>query len=273
MDFEQVLNDTTNHKLDLVQGFPGISNKTVWVTADSVPPNVEVVTRYPLSEAHELRALVDCIRGKSSISFGLIVPEDSFMKPQMLSLEDGEHLRGELCAWNSSSMRIYRKPFDSSIACGKAKEIVFHTCLLTEGSVLSVFRNLKKETVHLTINGIEQKVSVGGCCPNFCYGYLRLSANGAGSKIRVTLVPRENEAYFKQLPSAKAARGCLRFFIGLGRVLLEVLGLGSLFSSVPANGNQVQEEVAEEPEPTTGPDAEHDPGSEPEGEASDPELE
>ena len=28
-------------------------------------------------------------------------------------------------------------------------------------------------------------------------------------------------AYFKQLPSAKAARGCLRFFIGLGRVLLE----------------------------------------------------
>lgn len=96
-------------------------------------------------------------------------------------------------AWNSSSMRIYRKPFDSSIACGKAKEIVFHTCSITEGSVLRVFRNLKKETVHLTINGIEQKVSVGGCCPNFCYGYLRLSANGAGSEIRVTLIPRENE--------------------------------------------------------------------------------
>ena len=94
-------------------------------------------------------------------------------------------------AWNSSSMRIYRKPFDSSIACGKAKEIVFHTCSITEGSILSVFRNLKKETVHLTINGFEQKVSIGGCWPNFCYGYLRLSANGGGSKIRVTLVPGE----------------------------------------------------------------------------------
>ena len=93
-------------------------------------------------------------------------------------------------AWNSSSKKIYRKSFDSSIACGEAKEIVFHTSLIT---VLSVFRDLKKETVHLTINGIEQKVSVGGCCPNFCYGYLRLSANGGGSKIRVTLVPRENE--------------------------------------------------------------------------------
>ena len=96
-------------------------------------------------------------------------------------------------AWNSSSKRIYRKLFDSSIACGKAKEIVFHTCLITEGSVLSVFRDLKNETVHLIINGIDQKVSIGGCCPNFCYGYLRLSANGGGSKIRVTLVPRENE--------------------------------------------------------------------------------
>lgn len=30
--------------------------------------------------------------------------------------------------------------------------------------------------------------------------------------------------------------------------------------------------ISEEPEPTTGPDAERDPGSEPEGEASDPEL-
>ena len=61
-----------------MQGFPGISNKTVWVTADSFPPNVEVVTRYPLSEARELCALVDCIRGRSSISFGLIVPEDRY---------------------------------------------------------------------------------------------------------------------------------------------------------------------------------------------------
>ena len=61
-----------------MQGFPGISNKTVWVTADSVPSKVEVVTRYPLSEAHELCALVDCIRGNSSISFGLIVPEDRY---------------------------------------------------------------------------------------------------------------------------------------------------------------------------------------------------
>ena len=72
------LNDTANHNLDLVQGFPGISNKTVSVTAESVPPNVEVVTRYPLSEAYELRALVNCIRGKSSLSFGLIVPEDRY---------------------------------------------------------------------------------------------------------------------------------------------------------------------------------------------------
>ena len=48
------------------------------MTADSVPPKVEVVTRYPLSEAHELCALVDCIRGNSSISFGLIVPEDRY---------------------------------------------------------------------------------------------------------------------------------------------------------------------------------------------------
>lgn len=96
-------------------------------------------------------------------------------------------------AWNSSSKRIYRKPFDSSIACGKAKEIMFYTCSITEGSVLSVFRDLKKEAVHLTINGFELKVSIGGCWPNFCYGYLRLSANGGGSKIQVTLVPRENE--------------------------------------------------------------------------------
>ena len=61
-----------------MQGFPGISNNTVWVTADSVPPKVEVVTRYPLSEALELCALVDCIRGNSSISFGLIVSEDRY---------------------------------------------------------------------------------------------------------------------------------------------------------------------------------------------------
>ncbi|XP_073238070.1 uncharacterized protein [Porites lutea] len=195
MDFEQA-----NHNLDLVQGFPGISNNTVWVTADSVPPKVEVVTRYPLSEALELCALVDCIRGNSSISFGLIVPEDSFMKPQMLSLGDGEHLRGELCAWNSSSKRIYRKPFDSSIACGKAKEIVFYTSLIREESVLSVFRDLKKEAVHLTINGFELKVSIGGCWPNFCYGYLRLSANGGGSKIRYFIFP-EGEASDPKLES------------------------------------------------------------------------
>ena len=73
-----VLNDTANHNLELVQGFPGISNTTVWVTADSVPPNEEVVTTYPLSEAQELRAYVECIKGQSSISFGLIVPEDRY---------------------------------------------------------------------------------------------------------------------------------------------------------------------------------------------------
>lgn len=49
--------------------------------------------------------------------------------------------------------------------------------------------------------------------------------------------------------------------------------LAYLVHSIPLTDYSIFFFISEEPEPKTGPDAERDPGSEPEGEASDPELE
>ena len=96
-------------------------------------------------------------------------------------------------AWNSKSEQIYRKPFDSRNAFDSAVQIMYHNCKITNGSILSVYRNLKTNTIHFVINGKEQKVSISGKGPDFCYGFLRLSAKGGGSEVRVTLFPVINE--------------------------------------------------------------------------------
>ena len=67
--------------LEFVRGSEGYSDKTptAWLRGGGHPPYQEVVTRFPLCGATELVAYVECIEGQSTLSFGLIVPDDRYL--------------------------------------------------------------------------------------------------------------------------------------------------------------------------------------------------
>lgn len=62
--------------LELIQGSMYLSEETptVWIDGDCWPTNGEVVTKYPLCGASKLNVFVDCVKGQSTLTFGLISP-------------------------------------------------------------------------------------------------------------------------------------------------------------------------------------------------------
>ena len=96
-------------------------------------------------------------------------------------------------AWNSKSRQIYHKSFDTRNSHSPAVQIIHHDCDITTESVLSVHRDLKSKTVNFMINGKEQSVSFSGNGPDFCFGFARLCSEDNDSKIKVTLVPKQEE--------------------------------------------------------------------------------
>lgn len=62
-----------------LQGFTEILPSTVFVRGNRWPNYQEVVTRYPLCGSSELLYSVGCIQGQSTLSFGLIVPDNRYV--------------------------------------------------------------------------------------------------------------------------------------------------------------------------------------------------
>ena len=67
-----------------LQGFTDTSPSTVFVRGNRWPNYQEVVTRYPLCGSSELLYLVGCIQGQSTLSFGLIVPDNRYVMHHLI---------------------------------------------------------------------------------------------------------------------------------------------------------------------------------------------
>ena len=93
--------------------------------------------------------------------------------------------------WRSKPGQIYSKRFDSSCKKDHCPQnfIAYHDCKITAGVTLRIYCNVKRKTVHFSINEKEQFVST---CSNqefdFCYGFLHLRCDENDSEIQVTLV-------------------------------------------------------------------------------------
>lgn len=67
-----------------LQGFTDTTPPTVFVRGNRYPNYQEVVTRYPLCGSSELLYLVACLEGRSSLSFGLIVPDNRYFMHHLI---------------------------------------------------------------------------------------------------------------------------------------------------------------------------------------------
>ena len=81
--------------------------------------------------------------------------------------------------------------FNSSVnkALSRQVPIVKHCCTITAGVQLRIWHNVKRKTIHFSINGREQFVST---CSNEglnIYGFVHLSCGDSDSEIQVTLAP------------------------------------------------------------------------------------
>jgi len=76
-----VLEDSAGSALKLIRGsncFPD-ATPTVWIAGDDWPPYAEVVTGYPLHGASKLNVSVNCVKGESELTFGLIFPDERYL--------------------------------------------------------------------------------------------------------------------------------------------------------------------------------------------------
>ncbi|KAJ7384113.1 hypothetical protein OS493_023437 [Desmophyllum pertusum] len=75
---DQVFEDSACRTLVLVRGSKCFSDTTptAWIKGDCWPPYGEIVTRYPLCGASKLYVYVDCMEGQSTLTFGLISPQE-----------------------------------------------------------------------------------------------------------------------------------------------------------------------------------------------------
>lgn len=227
-----------------LQGFTDTSPSTVFVRGNRWPNFQEVVTRYPLCGSSELLYLVGCIQGQSTLSFGLIVPDNR--RNHLVGLQYGEDqkLRGTLWAWNSKSRQIFRKPFDSRHCAGASSKIVCYDCDVTSGSLLSVRRDPENKRIYFNINGKEAWVSIGGYAQSICYGYARLTSIGNDSEIEVTLIrgkAKEAGLFQQNSPSLEEvafvhenSESCWKPVVrGLKRLLIDFPGKTKAFNEEP----------------------------------------
>ncbi|XP_074622410.1 uncharacterized protein LOC141880775 [Acropora palmata] len=189
---DQVIDSVNNFGgLAFVRGFSeGMSHteSTAWVRGDCYPRHVVVVTRSPLF-GNSMAALVDQWRGRAYLSIGLIFPEDRTpCYPQ-----NGEYpqLTGKLWGWRSKSGEIYTKTFNSSGNKDLSRQVPIakHDCTIAAGVELRISHNVKRKTIHFSINGRKQFVSTCNEELNICYGFVRLSCEDNDSEIQVTLAP------------------------------------------------------------------------------------
>ncbi|XP_066029289.1 uncharacterized protein [Pocillopora verrucosa] len=201
----EVFEDSAFRTLELVRGcqYFSATTPTVWIQGDNWPSFSEIVTRYPLCGASKLHVFVDCFKGKSYLTYGLISPQNR--KLQVLGVQNGEHLRltGKLWGWSSQQKKFFKKTFDSKTSFAASSQLThFYNRDIRNGSVLSIYRDLKSNRIHFDINGEEGWVNFSQNEPDFWYGYIRLSSTGSGSKIQVTLVPEKDQALFRVVPDS-----------------------------------------------------------------------
>ncbi|XP_067022083.1 uncharacterized protein [Acropora muricata] len=190
---DQVINSVNNFGgLAFVRGFSeGMSHteSTAWVRGDCYPRHVEVVTRSPLF-GNSMAAFVDQWRGRAYLSVGLIFPEDR--TPCYPQNGECPQLIGKLWGWRSKSGEIYTKTFNSSGNKDLSRQVPIakHDCTIAAGVELRISHNVKRKTIHFSINGRKQFVST---CSNeglnICYGFVRLSCEDDDSEIQVTFAP------------------------------------------------------------------------------------
>ena len=77
-----VFSDSACCGLELVRGSNSYSGTTptVRIQGDCWPPYGEIVTRYPLCGATKLKVFVDRVEGQSSLTLGLISPNERFVQ-------------------------------------------------------------------------------------------------------------------------------------------------------------------------------------------------
>ncbi|RMX57946.1 hypothetical protein pdam_00024050 [Pocillopora damicornis] len=127
-------------------------------------------------------------------------------KLQVLGVQNGEHLRltGKLWGWSNQQKKFFKKTFDSKTSFAASSQLThFYNRDIRNGSVLSIYRDLKSNRIHFDINGEEGWVNFSQNEPDFWYGYIRLSSTGSGSKIQVTLVPEKDQAPFRVVPDSR----------------------------------------------------------------------
>ena len=96
--------------------------------------------------------------------------------------------------WSSQQKKFFKKTFDSKTSFAASSQLThFYNRDIRNGSVLSIYRDLKSNRIHFDINGEEGWVNFSQNEPDFWYGYIRLSSTGNGSKIQVTLVPEKDQ--------------------------------------------------------------------------------
>ena len=96
--------------------------------------------------------------------------------------------------WSSQQKKFFKKTFDSRTSFAASSQLThFYNRDIRNGSVLSIYRDLKSNRIHFDINGEEGWVNFSQNEPDFWYGYIRLSSTGSGSKIQVTLVPEKDQ--------------------------------------------------------------------------------
>ncbi|XP_067022084.1 uncharacterized protein [Acropora muricata] len=165
------------------------TESTAWVRGDCYPRHVEVVTRSPLF-GNSMAAFVDQWRGRAYLSVGLIFPEDR--TPCYPQNGECPQLIGKLWGWRSKSGEIYTKTFNSSGNKDLSRQVPIakHDCTIAAGVELRISHNVKRKTIHFSINGRKQFVST---CSNeglnICYGFVRLSCEDDDSEIQVTFAP------------------------------------------------------------------------------------
>lgn len=67
-----------------LQGFTDTTPPTIFVRRNPYPNYQEVVTRYPLCRSSELLYSVRRIEGESTLSFGLIVPDNRYFMHHLI---------------------------------------------------------------------------------------------------------------------------------------------------------------------------------------------
>ena len=94
--------------------------------------------------------------------------------------------------WRSKSGQIYTKTFNSNSGKDLSRQVPIakHDCTIRAGVELRISRNVKRKTVHFSINGREQSVSTCSSRElDIFYGFVRLRCEDNDREIQVTLVP------------------------------------------------------------------------------------